>query len=70
MPITLQTDELLNPEFHDGFWKCAIGGISYMAPTREQLLKMVQTIYPITDHTLMEQWHRDLVFEPGKYSIS
>jgi hypothetical protein len=69
MSITLQTDLSLEPEFHDGSWKCVVSGISYMAATKEQLLEMVRNVHPITDHTMTEQRHHDIVFEPRKYPL-
>ena len=69
MNVTLQTDEILDLELRDGSWTCTVGGISYMASSKEQLLEMVRDVHPITDHSLTEQRHHNFVFHPNKYPL-
>jgi hypothetical protein len=68
--ITLQDGDTLNVYFLNGLYQCIVGNVTYQANTKAQLLLSVQNVYPITDHTLIDQHLYDVVFYPKTYPLS
>jgi len=66
---TLQQGDTLNVFFFDNLWKCLVFGVMYQASTKAQLLQMIQNVYPITDHTNINQYYYDIVFNPQAYPL-